>query len=346
MTTAELLGMRLANQHLAHPRLDDPTQLVAHLGAVQAQDYRAAKWALGLRLCDATDAQLDRAFDAGKFLRTHVLRPTWHFVAPADIRWMLALTGPRVKGAMASYTRSIGLDADLVKTAIDVIVRALEGGRSSTRAELRNALLHAGVTIPDPGMLGHIMWQAEVEGVVTSGPLRGKQHTHALLEERVPPAPTLSREEAVGELVWRYFNSHGPALVVDCSWWSGLTVSDVKRGLEMNHARLQRETIGEREYWFAARDPEPSDAAVHLLPNYDEFTVAYRQRNLFFDAARHPTGDSREDVPFADVVLVCGRVLGRWQRRTGEVRWWVEPSSAILRELAWAADRYQGFLEV
>lgn len=343
MKADELLRLRLANQHLDTPRLDDPAQLVAHLGAVQSQDYPAAKWALGVRLRGVSDAQVEQAFAEGKILRTHVLRPTWHFVSPVDIRWMLALTADRVKQAMGTYTRSAGVSDAFMARAEAVMVRALEGGRSLTRAELGAALHQGGLDVANTWMLGHVMWRAEVDGVLISGPLRGKQHTYALLEERAPTAPDLSREEALAELTWRYFNGHGPALVADCSWWSGLTISDVKRGLELNRARLQCEKIEDREYWFASDSVQPTETMVHLLPNYDEFTVAYRHRELFFDPKLNQSGNPREDIPFADIILACGHVVGNWQRRTLETRWWIEPTEAMERELEGAVTRYASF---
>lgn len=344
MKADELLRLRLANQHLDTPRLNDPAQLVAHLGAVQSQDYPAAKWGLGVRLRGVSDAQVEQAFAEGSILRTHVMRPTWHFVAPADIRWMLTLTADRVKQAMGTYTRSTGIGDAFMARAEAVLVRALEGGRSLTRAELGAALREGGLEVANAWMLGQVTWRAEVDGVLVSGPPRGRQQTHALLEERVPPAPELSREEALAELTWRYFNSHGPALVADCSWWSGLTMSEVRRGLESNRARLRCEKVDDREYWFASNAAPPGDAmAVHLLPNYDEFTVAYRHRDLFFDREVKRTGNPREDIPFADIILAGGHVVGNWQRRTMETRWWIEPSEALERELPAAVSRYASF---
>lgn len=344
MKADELLRLRLANQHLDTPRLDDPAQLVAHLGAVQSQDYPAARWGLGVRLRGVSDSQVEQTFSEGRILRTHVLRPTWHFVAPADIRWMLALTADRVKQAMGTYTRSTGMDEAFMARAEALMVRALEGGRSLTRAELGSTLREGGLETADAWMLGQVMWRAEIDGVLISGPLRGKQHTYALLEERVPVAPDLSREEALAELTWRYFNGHGPALVADCSWWSGLTTSDVKRGLEWNRARLQCEKVDDREYWFASNAAPPADTtAVHLLPNYDEFTVAYRHRDLFFDRGVKRTGNPREDIPFADIILAGGRVVGNWERRTMQTRWWIEPSEVMQRELQAAVSRYVSF---
>jgi winged helix DNA-binding protein len=338
----ELLGVRLANQHLSAPQLEDPAELVAHMGAVQAQDYPAALWGLGLRLRNATSARLQQAFADGKFLRTHVLRPTWHFVAPADIRWMLALTGPRIKSVIRSYTR-FGLDDEVFARATAVIARAVEGGQSRTRAEVAAALRQAGFSVDGP-LVSHMLGWAELEGVITSGPPRGRQHTYALLEERVPPAPALDRDEAVAELTWRYFNSHGPALVQDCGWWSGLTLSDIRRGLELNRCRLEAVSVDGRTYWTGPECSFSMQNSVHLLPNFDEYTVAYRFRDLYFDAELGRSRNPREDVPFRDVILARGRVAGRWKRATRESSWWIEPSGSMSQGLDAALARYAAFV--
>jgi winged helix DNA-binding protein len=344
MTAAadELLAIRLSNHHLSAPHLDDPASLVAHLGAVQAQDYPAAKWSLAQRLVSATDASIERAFAEGKILRTHVLRPTWHFVAPADIRWMLALTGPRIKAAVATSTRNHGLDAALILRGETVIASALRGGNFLTRPELGAALQQAGMPL-DAASLQHVVFHAELDAVIISGPPCGKQQTYALLEQRVPPARPFSRDEALAELTWRYFNSHGPALVADCSWWSGLTMSDVKHGVSLNSHRLQCATVDGRAYWSGPCAAAVAENSVHLLPNYDEYTVAYRSRELYFNPRLNPTGNSREDVPFRDVVVARGKVAGRWERRTHAATWWINPLASLERDLRRAAQRYEAF---
>jgi hypothetical protein len=345
-----ILESRLVNQHLARQPLSDPTQLVAHLGAVQAQDYAAARWALGLRLRDATEQSVEDAFNAGSILRTHVLRPTWHLVAPADIRWMLALTAPRVKAAAASYTRAAGLDAGLVARCEAAIARALEGGEAFTRAELGAALQQAGIEIEDGGRLSFVMLLAELDALVCSGPRRGKQHTYMLLEARVPRASALDADEALAELTWRYFSSHGPALVHDCSWWSGLAIAQINRGLELNSHRLQHEAVEGRMYWYRNTPGPALPLTAHLLPNFDEYTVAYRERDLFYDRARNDTGDPRRDVPFTNVIVLRGQVVGRWARTARkealgiEARWSIRPSDDECGALQAAAERYAGFV--
>jgi hypothetical protein len=329
--------------------MTDPAQLVAELGAVQAQDYPAAKWALGLRLRGVTDQALEDACARGQILRTHVLRPTWHFVGPADIRWLQALTAPRVKAAVASYTRRLGLEeADFARCEA-VLARALEGGNSLTRTEVGEALQQAGVAVRDGPTLGHIIFRAELDALVCSGPHRASHPTYVLLEERVPPTRSLDRDAALAELTWRYFSSHGPALLNDSGWWSGLSAAEVRRGLELNSWRLDHESIDGRTYWFRPASPPPMPAAVHLLPNYDEYTVAYRERGLFYDPANNSTGDPRRDVPFGNVIVNQGRVVGRWKplRWTDELtidsRWSIESSSVLSSALNAAVQRYGAF---
>jgi hypothetical protein len=355
LTAADVLRSRLANQRLCAP-LADPAALVAHLGAVQSQDFAAATWALGLRLGDCGPPRLsviEAAFAAGAILRTHVLRPTWHFVAPADIRWMLSLSGARIRASAAAYTRGLGLDDSLLARCGAVIGQALRAGQGRTRVELGGCLRAAGVIAADGPTLGRILLHAELQGLVCSGPRRGKQDTYLLLEERVPAAPPMDRDAAVAELTWRFFNSHGPALVQDCAWWSGLAGGEVKRGLEANTGRLRPATIDGRTYWLShAACAAPSGPSAFLLPNYDEYTVAYRERDLYYDRAANATGDARMDVPFRHVLLVDGRVMGRWtasRQRDAlhiELHWSMSPTPPQARAMERAATDYASFLGV
>jgi hypothetical protein len=350
---ADILQRRLANQHLAQQPSSDPRAIVAHLGAVQSQDYPAALWALGLRAGKATRASLEGAFNAGAILRTHVLRPTWHFVAPEDIRWLLALTAPRIKRAMGSRDRELGLHDELVAQTSAVIARALEGGKHLTRPELGTALHAAGIAVADGSVLAHLVSHAELDGVVCSGAVRGKQHTYALLEERVPPAPIPTRDEAVAELVCRYFASHGPATLNDFAWWSGLPVADGRRGLAAHGSRFVSEAVAGLTYWFAssaAPITTPGPAAL-LLPNYDEFTVAYRSRELFYARELVWRPGPRDDVPFGNVIVIDGQVVGMWQRSVAkqrlkiEPRWFNPPSRREETAFAEAVARYTAFME-
>lgn len=350
---------RLSNQRIARPRRSSPAAVVSYFGAMQSQEYQAAKWAIALRMTGTTrDDEIERAFDDGEILRTHVLRPTWHFVTPADIRWMLELTAPNVQRRVGTYYARNGLDARTLSRATRTIERALRDGQFLTRAELRACLSRARIELGSlPLML--LMMHAELEGVACSGPRRRKHHTYALLSERVPPSAPLSRDEALATLTRRYFTSHAPATVRDFVWWSGLSTADARRGLDITRAGSQ--VSGGLTYWSLGRDtgrgtkvpryvcaPGPH---VHLLPIYDEYLVAYRDR----DAVPHHAGTNRTGPgsfgTFQHAVVIDGQIAGSW-RNTRALRATtigVTPSRPLTRAehraLAECAERYGRFLD-
>ncbi|MFO7167130.1 MAG: winged helix DNA-binding domain-containing protein [Chloroflexota bacterium] len=310
MHKSSLVLQRLAQQGLTQRPFHSPQEVVAWLGAVQAQEYEDAKWALGIRMRHATDDQIERALADGTILRTHVMRPTWHYVTPADIRWLLELTAPRVNAANASMYRQLELDEALFERSNAVIAEALRGGRTCTRAELGAALERAGI-VARGVRLAHIVQRAELDAVVCSGPRRGKQITYALLEERAPHARRLPREEALAELTRRYYTGHGPATVHDFAWWSGLTMADARAGLALVASELDHTTIDGQTYYFpASMPPAPETESAFLLPPYDELVIAFS-----------PHGGSRaagqvipQNVIFDSLVIVGDRFVGSWRR--------------------------------
>lgn len=311
-TPGHLGPRRLSQQRLTRDQFATPSEVVGWLGAVQSQEYQPATWSLGMRLQGATSAEIDRAYDEGSILRTHIMRPTWHFVTPEDIRWLLALTAPRVKRTIANYSRQAGLDEATFARGNEVIAAALRGGKRLLRTELGEALTAAGVDIGDRMRLQFIVMNAELDGIICSGPRRGKQFSYALLAERAPQAKTLPREEALAELTRRYFTSHGPATVRDFSWWSGLTLGDAKSGLALVSDGLAHEEIEGQTYYVAA-DALPAADATHeafLLPTYDEMLVGYTG----FAAAT--MGGRPRDNPnqFSATVVIGGRVVAHWRR--------------------------------
>ena len=316
MTPRDLIQRRLHNQHLTQRPADTPNAVVAWLGAVQAQDYPAAKWAVGQRLDGATDAAVEQAFAAGAILRTHVLRPTWHFVTPADIRWMLALTAPRVHAQCAYWYRRLELDAAAFATSETALTRALQGGKQLTRAELIAVLEQAGIALGEDLRFSYLMMHAELEGLLCCTGRRGSQFTFGLLEELAPAARILPRAEALAELTRRYFTSHGPATVPDFVWWSGLTVADARAGLAAVASHLVQEVVDDQTYWFSPQPLPATDISpgVHLLPNYDEYVVGYTDRSALFDAAHVHKLDPRGNILFSHTVVLDGRIVGAWKR--------------------------------
>jgi hypothetical protein len=314
----EVIRRRLANQRLTRSSVRAPADVVSWLGAMQSQDFPGAKWAIGLR-ADVTEADVDRAYDEGLIVRTHILRQTWHFVARDDIRWLLALSGPRVNAVNAHYYRKMALDAKTFTRSRDVLERALRDGQHLTRSELKTELARARIDA-DGTRLAFLVMRAELDAVICSGPRRGKQLTYALLDERIPSAKPIDREAALAELTRRYFASHGPATLRDYVWWSGLTVRDAKTGIDLNAPALTTETIDGLTYW-SVDGPVPKAArspTAFLLPNYDEFLIAHKDRTL---VAGPGSGDGVRRIkdPFLHHIVVDGRLAGSWTR-TATVR--------------------------
>ena len=311
---------RLANQHLVSPSLSRAAEIVRALGAVQAQDYAGAKWALAQRATGLTDAEIERAFAAGEILRTHVLRPTWHFIVPGDARWMLALTAPRVVAAMAYHTRQLGLDAATFRKSHPALERALRDGRQLTRAELSAVLARAGVKAPTGAHIAQILMQAELDRVIISGARQGKHMTYALFDERVPAAPARDRDESLDDLTRRYFSTRGPASLHDFAWWSGLTIRDAQRGVDAAGSSLVRETYEGKAYWSAATDQTHGrwTRVAHLLPNYDECFVGFRDRSAFAGRVRPLRPKGRVDALMGHVVFLDGEIVGGWRRALGK----------------------------
>ena len=307
---------RLRNQRLIGEPFARPQDAVAALGAVQSQDYAGASWALGQRADACTGADVHRAYSEGAILRTHIMRPTWHFVAPADIRWIQELTGPRVQAGNAGRYRQLELDAATLRASQRIIERALRAGTRLTRTELAHVLNAKGIDATGQ-RLAYMVMNAELNLVACSGGRRDGQHTYALVDGRAPAAPALSRDEALGRLALRYFTGHGPAQPQDFAWWSGLTVADARRGIEANAGDLESLDVDGKRHWFAAGSrppPIPRRPIVHLLPNYDESFIAYRDRSAMMHPEVTRDGVVLNDVLGVHVITLNGQIVGGWRR--------------------------------
>lgn len=311
---------RLRNQRLIGPGFETPAEVAGWLGAVQAQDYNGAKWAVAQRMTTATDADLDAALDRGDILRTHILRPTWHLVALDDVRWIQALTAPRVHQLNGSMYRNLELDSETLAHTSSLMTSMLAGGNHLTRKEIGTRL--AGNGIGATGQrLAYIVMYAELEALICSGPRQGKQQTYALVDERSPKGRALDRDEALARLAERFFRGHGPATAYDFAWWSGLTIADVKRGVAMASGLESADYDGAT--WWAEPDwPEVDvevDATrVHLLPNYDEYFSRDNRRSPYPGAdAMGGRAEAAALAGYAHHVVIDGEWRGGWRRTIG-----------------------------
>ena len=343
---------RLQNQHLLTSPFKDPVDVVRSLVAVQAQDYYGAKWAIGQRMRHATDDVVEQAFADGRILRLHLMRPTWHFVAPDDIRWLVKLTAPRVKATHSYYFKKSELDDATIKRTNNILTKALRDGKQLTRDELRQVVKRAGIEPGDSERFGRIMFRAELDCVVCSGARKGNQFTYSLVEERVPASRLMERDESLAELAQRYFKTRGPASAQDFAWWSGLTLTDVKRAIDISGSVLKSEVIADKTYWKSGNAKQfrgKATGTVHLLSAYDEYFISYKDRS----AAIHPKFDQKSiasKLVFDAPLVVDGFSAGGWKRMLAEDEVTIQLSPFVTlkrtdqQALKLAAQRYAKFL--
>jgi hypothetical protein len=355
VTNASIAARRLVATGLLDGRAKTVGDAVRRLGAVQSQDYPGAAWGLAQRVGSTTLADVTADYDAGRILRVHAMRPTWHFLLPDDIRPVQMLTGPRVHAKNATMYRRLELDGrGTWARCRKALVAALEGGQERTRAELSAALGRAGIEATGQ-RLAYIAMRAELDGLICSGAFRGKLFTYALLDEKALAAKApFDRDRARADLVRRYFASHGPALVRDFVWWSGLTTTDARSGIASLDSELVRETIDGKEYWSTTDAPTDIDlpkASIHLLPNYDEYLGSYADYAPIFDPSL-PRPRTIADVLGVHIVIRDGLVVGGWKRKVEGDRAVIEITILLPlttrdeRSLDRAVDAYRRFLGV
>ncbi len=351
MNNSDIAHRRLYNQGLSKIKFANPTEVVTQLVAVQAQDYAGAKWALAQRTRDASDSAIEKSFTDGSILRTHLLRPTWHFVTPKDIRWLLMLTGPRVQAGNASMYRKTEMDKTIIKKSYSVLEKSLRGNKQLTRTELASAFEKAGI-VADGQRLGYFMMSAELDGIICSGARRGKQFTYALLEERAPPVKALTRDEALAKIVERYFRTRGPATLHDFTWWSGLTMADARNGIELVKSNFGHEDINGQTYWFPDSSAlrKTKSPTAYLLPNYDEYFIGFKDRSAIGEVARQAGIKGDDPALIAHIIILDGQIVGGWRRILEKDKVIVEASLIAKlakpekHAIAEAAERFGKFL--
>jgi hypothetical protein len=331
--SVDVAARRLVNQQIASPRLSSVLELVRWMGAVQAQDYRGGLWATGLRL-DGVDASgVEAAIAAGQIVRTWPMRGTLHFVPAEDARWMLRLLGARVAAGAGSRYRQFGLDEAAFTRSARLLVRALEGGRSLTRPEAYATLERGGVA-PHAQRGLHVLFHLSHLGLLCQGPRRERQPTFVLLEEWIRRSKSPTPEEGLATLATRYFSSHGPATLPDFVWWSGLRVKEARLAIDAAGARLHEETWDGRTWWSGMRSStrRSGRGRAVLLPPWDEFIVAYKDRRAATGHLGGRTEESLRTVGSA-LILIDGRVRGAWKRaaRAGSLRFAAEYWTAVTR---------------
>ncbi|WP_173002917.1 winged helix DNA-binding domain-containing protein [Chitinophaga sp. SYP-B3965] len=281
------------NQQLTRSAFSEPGELISWMGCLQAEEYTSAKWAIGNRIPHITDARIEKDFNEGRFFRAQVLRPAWHFVAPADIGWLLNLSAHRIKAFYKQLHGKLDISNSDLKRSKHIITKALTGGEKMTRNELLTLCLQAKMRT-DEIRINFLLMDAELDGLIVNGGRQGNEFTYELREERMP---VMEKEAAIAELARRYFISRGPATLPDFVWWSGLELAEAKMGLEMIKDGLQYAVINGEAYWFFETPVLQEPDSVSLLPSFDEFTVGYKDRVDEYKPS----------------IIIDGQVAGTWK---------------------------------
>jgi len=345
-------ALRLQAHGITAP-LPDALAVTERLGALQAQDYTNALWALGLRTASASQADIEQALSQRKIIRTWPMRGTLHIIPAADARWMLNLLTPRIIARSATRHRMLDLDAEVFATANAVLTRVLADGKPVRRDALFTALQQAGIAT-DNQRGYHILLKASQETLICLGPPDGKQPTFVLFDAWVTQSNTPSRDEGLAILADRYFGGHGPARISDFAGWANLTMADAKRGIAGAGSALTAVSVEGTEHWMQAGATVKSAApeALHLLPGFDEYILGYKDRSLIFTDTAHLS----RIVPgsngvFLPTIIKGGHVVGTWKRVVSKSAVHISlttfdaPFSAQDRQqLHVRAERYAAFL--
>ncbi len=314
MKPPDIATARLISQQIAGSAFTIAKELVAYMGAMQAQDYAMAKWAIGLRLPGSTEKQLEKALDDGNLLRTHVLRPTWHIVVAEDIYWMLALSAEKIKALMRTTDRQFELTEKIYSKSNNIIAKCFETEKHMDRDGIAASLHKANIST-EKDRLSHLLIRAELEGIICSGKIIEGKRTYASLPERVPKKKLLTKDESLALLANKYFISRGPATIEDFSWWAGLTLTDARHGFDMVKPGFATEKINGISYLFSheLKWPVKNKASVFLLPAFDEFIISYKDRTASLETAHHKKIITRNGI-FNPSIIVNGQVAGLWKR--------------------------------
>jgi hypothetical protein len=340
---AELRRLRLHVQQLRAPRATSPADVVRRFVAVQSQEFVPAQWGLAARIPAAQrpdGATVAAALDRGEILRTHVLRPTWHFVDPADARWLMELSAERVHRQNATYYRRVGVEGEQAARGLDVVAASLAGGHR-TRAELTTALETAGLTFTGLAFT-YLLMLAELERVAISGANAGKQRTYAAFDERVPASASKRRDEALVELAGRFVRSRGPVTDRDFSAWSGFTLGDTRQALaalvDRSEGRVQTVEVEGATHWHDAEVTADAEATmgpagaggapgiVDLLQAYDEYIMGYAAPRAYLQPAGRATPVIPEFPMHA--LAIDGVLAGRWAPS-------VQAKRAVVKVVPW-----------
>lgn len=306
-------NQRISSQRIEENKFAKPEEVVKWMGAMQAQNYNQALWAIGQRLQSSNRDMIEQAIAEKKIVRTWPMRGTLHFVASEDVRWMVKLSAERMMASNKRRLKELELDQPILERCKVIFYETLKDGIPASRPFLLNLLEEAGISTKNQRG-PFLLWYASQTGQICQGPMLANQPSFVLIEQWAPQAKNLLRDEALFELAKRYFFSHGPATIHDFSWWSGLTVADAKRGLEAVQSELISYVSGIKEYWMAPDQAALRHTHFHLLPSFDEYLLGYKDRNAVLPDQHSPKVIPGKNGVFLPIIVANSQVIGTWKR--------------------------------
>lgn len=314
MTLEKVLQIRMSNHQLKSEKYKHPENIINWYGAIQAQDYPSSKWAIGLRVPGSTDQTIEETIAKGKIVRSWLMRGTLHITTGEDIHWILDLLAPRIIKSTAGRNRQLELDEATFSKSNNLLSRLLHGGKQISRDELSKIFEKEGISTKGQRFY-HLLHRAALEKLICFGTKQGNQFSFVLLDNVVNHHKPKTRQEALGELTKRYFQSRGPATLEDFVWWSGLTKTDAREGLGSIKSIVIKENILGQNYYVMVNEEAPKSLshATFLLPAFDEYVLAYRDRSAILATKNSKQVVSKNGI-FYPVILHNGKVPGTWRR--------------------------------
>ena len=314
MNSTTITNLRLYNQHLTQTSSVEPAEIVRWLGAVQAQDYLGSLWGIGLRLKSSNESEIEKAIENRKIVRSWPMRGTLHFVAAEDLRWMLQFLTPRVIQRSAGLYKQVELDNKVFSKCNKLLSAALKGGEGLTRKEIYAVWERARISTASQRGL-HILGHLAQTGLICFGARKGRQQTFVLLDEWLPSSKMLQKDQAFAKLTLAYFQSHGPATIQDFSWWSGLTIAEATQAVKSLGAQLVEEKLDTQAYYILPGSKgQKTSQLVFLLPNYDEYFVAYKDRSAAINQNLVKNIPQFGNGIFTSPIVINGLMAGYWKR--------------------------------
>ena len=308
------IAIRLLNQQLIAPQFSTPTEVVSYMGAMQAQEYRMMRWAVAMRTRKSSHKTFKKAFDEGQIIRLHLMRGTWQLVCAEDYWSMIDLFAPKAIAVTKGWMNSnkISIPDDELMRVRDILIQSATDKRSVTKEDFILALAERNLQMDDHRLSYHIR-MAELSGVLCSGDLLPMKATYALAADKVKSSVKMERDEALAHFTRKYFQSRQPATLEDFVWWSGLNISDCRKGIALLGDYIHVERYRGREFYLTddCRKRGFRKGKFLLIPPYDEYLIGYKSRDIVLPPEHRHHAHNNSGI-FQPVIAYDGTICGNW----------------------------------